>query len=217
MSKLIIANWKNNPASVAEAVKLAEETDCENFIICPPSQFLKNVASVIKKSSLGAQDLPESSTTEFKNLGVKYVILGHSDRRKLGETNEIISKKVNLALKEGFVPILCVGENWEEKQSGRKEEVLVEQMKSAVEGIYVAYEPVWAISTSGAGRGPDSPEEALETIKFLKKIMNAHFIYGGSVNSKNIGDFLKHEEIEGSLVGGASLNPEEVRKMLCYN
>lgn len=226
MNKLIIANWKNNPASVAEAVKLAEETDHENLVICPPMPFLKSVASVIKKSLLGAQDLPESSVVEFKNLGVKYVILGHSDRRKLGETNEMISKKMSVAIKEGFIPILCVGENWEEKQRGDKERVITNQIQSVFPSfiipnslfkIYIAYEPVWAISTSETGRGPDSPEEALETIKSLKKIVNAHFIYGGSVNSKNIGSFLKYDEIEGALVGGASLDPEEVRKMLCYN
>ncbi len=219
MSKIIIANWKNNPASVNEALKLAEETDHENLVICPPFQFLKSVASVLKKSSLGAQDLPESSIKEFNDLGVKYVILGHSDRRKLGETNEMIAQKMSMVIREGFIPILCVGENWEEKQSGRKEEVLRRQLESALQKleIFVAYEPVWAISTSGVGVGACSAEEALETIKFLKNIIDAHFLYGGSVNSKNIGDFLKYDEIEGVLVGGASLNPEEVRKMLCYN
>ncbi len=222
MQKLIVANWKNNPVSVAEAIKLAKETDHENLVICPPFNFLRDVASVIKKSPLGAQDLIESSVSELKSLGVRYVIIGHSDRRKLGETNEIIAQKIAIAVKEGFMPILCVGETWKEKQSGKKEEVLREQIKPASQKfeirnskfeIYVAYEPVWAISTSGSGQ-IDNPLESLETIKFLKELVNAHFLYGGSVTSKNIRDYLKYEEIEGALVGGASLLPEEILNMI---
>lgn len=215
MYKLIVANWKNNPATEEEAVNLAGKTDHENLVICPPLHFLKSVAGVVKKSPLGAQDLPESSAVELKNLGVKYVILGHSDRRSIGETNETIARKLSLALSLDFIPILCVGETWEEKQSGRKEEVLREQIKVVPSGsnIYVAYEPVWAISTSGSGQR-DNPVESLETIKFLKSLVQAHFLYGGSVASKNIGDYLKYEEIEGALVGGASLMPEEILSMI---
>lgn len=245
MAKIIIANWKMNPVSIEEAVELAQATDYENLVMCPPFPFLKAVGSVISKAKLGAQDLfwegpvgpftGEVSATELKKIGVQYVIIGHSERRKnLGETDEMVGKKFVAAVKNGLIPILCVGETWEEKQSGEKEKVLKEQIKTAFQKlkidppvgglklkIYVAYEPVWAISTSGVNSHPDRPEDTLETIAFIKKVLSElnynfdiKFIYGGSVNLQNAGDFLQHEEIEGALIGGASLKPEEMEKII---
>src|SRR3989338_10902093 len=106
MSKLIVSNWKAHPASAEEAVELAKATDYENFIICPPFKFLTDVALVLKKAKLGAQDF--TSEEELKKMGVSYVIVGHSDRRKAGETNEMIAEKVAQVLNAGMMPILCV-------------------------------------------------------------------------------------------------------------
>ena len=236
MSKLIIANWKMNPATEEEALELAKATDNENLVICPPFPFLKPVASVIKKSKLGAQDLfwegltgpytGEVSAAELKSVGVEYVIIGHSERRKvLGETNDVIAKKIVAAVKEDLIPILCVGETWEQKMADEKEIVLSDQIRIGLSlipkpytlnPIYIAYEPIWAISTGGRGVA-DHPSDTIMTISFIKKLLEklkydfaVHFIYGGSVSAKNAEDFLKQPEIEGALVGGASLKPEEM-------
>lgn len=232
--KLIIANWKMNPVSVAEAVELAKASDYENFVICPPYPFLQAVKSVIKKAKLGAQDLfwsgptgpytGEISAAELKNFGVEYVIIGHSERRKMGETNEMIADKVSAAVKEGLIPILCIGETLEEKKAGLREKVLSEQLKiglSLVVGhlslIYIAYEPVWAISTNPNAE-PDTPEETRKVLDFLKSnIQNLKsdiiFLYGGSVNADNIESFLQIPDISGALVGGASLKKDQLQKI----
>ena len=172
MSKLIVSNWKAHPASAEEAVELAKATDYENFIICPPFKFLTDVALVLKKAKLGAQDF--TSEEELKKMGVSYVIVGHSDRRKAGETNEMIAEKVAQVLNAGMMPILCVGENLEEKRAGQKEKVILEQVNIGLSlvgsrPIFIAYEPVWAISTSGSNEGPDKPENTLEVIKIINK------------------------------------------------
>ena len=241
MSKLIIANWKMNPSSVLEAIDLAKETDCEDSVICPPFPFIKDVGLVIKKAKLGAQDVfwknpagpftGEVSAAELKSLGVEYIIIGHSERRKLGETNEMISQKLTTVLETGLTPILCVGETLEQKNSGQKEKVISEQIKVGfskienwklkIENFYIAYEPIWAISVN-PGAEVDSPENTLKTIDFIKKELvklnidnaNISFLYGGSVNSINVESFLKHSNISGVLVGGASLKPEEINKII---
>ena len=229
-----------NPASVAEAIELAKATDHNNLVICPPLPFLKSVREVIKKARLGAQDLfwegptgpytGEVSAAELKNIGVEYVIIGHSERRKnLKESNDIIAKKVAAAVKGGLIPILCVGETWEQKMADEKEIVISDEIRIglslipkpyALNPIYIAYEPIWAISTNNRGVA-DYPDDTILTISFIKKLLEklnykfkTHFIYGGSVTSKNAADFLKHEEIEGALVGGASLRPEEMNIIL---
>jgi len=130
---LIIANWKMNPGSIKEAVFFAREIDAENLVICPPFPFLEAVHKAIKKSSLGAQDLfyedegaftGEVSARQLVDLGVKYVIIGHSERRRLGETDEIITKKVEAAIRNGITPILCVGETRSERDSGQSKKVI---------------------------------------------------------------------------------------------
>lgn len=237
MHKLIVANWKMNPSTEVEAVKLAEATDLEGVVICPPFPFLSAVAGAIKNAELGAQDVfwqesagpytGEVSAAELKNLCVSYVIIGHSERRaNLGETDEMVAKKIVSALRAGITPIICVGENLAEKQSGKKEDVLAREVKvglaeASKEGagkqIYIAYEPVWAISTSQNGtHEADTPEDTLGTIQFIKDELarlgykfDVKFLYGGSVSSRNAKDFLSKEGIHGALVGGASLRPEE--------
>ncbi len=230
MNKPLILNWKMNPETLREAVALAKASDFKNTVVVPPLPFLEEVGKVLKKAELGAQDLfwedkgaftGEVSAKELKDIGVKYVIIGHSERRhKLGETDEMIAKKLKAALENGLTPVLCVGETKKEKDAGQKEEVIKRQIekglslvsqKSKVKSqkLLIAYEPVWAIGTGD----PETPEGARETIQFIKKIISAKVLYGGSVNSENLADYLKFKEVDGALVGGASLNKEEVKKM----
>lgn len=249
MSKLIIANWKMNPASLTEAASLAKESDFESIVICPPFPFLEEVGSIIKKSKLGAQDLfwngpagpytGDVSAAQLKNIGVQYVIIGHSERRRLGETNEVIAQKLISVIKEDLIPILCVGETLEEKNSGQRDSVIRKQITTAIRQlsnsaiaqsaswqtnsiIYIAYEPIWSISNNPNAE-VDTPENTLEVISFIKKELITYnlqlttkFLYGGSVNSQNAEKFLSQEEISGVLVGGASLKPEEIKKITTF-
>lgn len=228
MPKIIIANWKLNPASLVEAEELAKTSDVEGLVICPPFPFLKSVAVVIKKSQLGAQDLfwedkgaytGEVSGSQLKDLGVKFVIVGHSERRQnLGETDEMVAKKIAATLQDGLTPILCVGETRAQRDAGETKEVIARELKiglslieNLIGNIIIAYEPIWAIGTGT----PDTPENMLEMVQFIQtKIKNAKVIYGGSVTSKNAEGFFKHQEIEGALVGGASLRGEEIKKIV---
>lgn len=240
MRKFIIANWKMNPNSPEAAEKLARETDISGLIIAPPFPFLEIVGRNLKNAELGAQDLfwenqggaytGEVSVEELKSLGVKYVIIGHSERRRnLGETDEMVAKKMKTALKASLTPILCVGESADERALGKTEEVVEKELKiglslignrkSEIGNLIVAYEPIWAIGTGH----PDTPQNMLNMVKYINKTIEKispelaegiHIIYGGSVTSKNAEDFLKHKEISGVLVGGASLKSEEITKIV---
>ncbi|MDP2695701.1 MAG: triose-phosphate isomerase [bacterium] len=234
MAKLIIANWKLNPATEKEAELLASGSDIEGLVLCPPFVFLEKASAELKKAQLGAQDLfwegvgpytGEISGGQLKEFGVKYVIIGHSERRQnLGETDEMVAKKIKAAVEKGLIPILCVGETKEEHDAGRAQEVVERELtiglsqltKSSIDQLTIvcAYEPIWAIGTGN----PDTPENAVAMAKFIKKtlVTSGHslsptVIYGGSVTSKNANDFFKHSEIEGALVGGASLKANEIK------
>ncbi len=227
MRKLIIANWKSNPGSPASAVKLARATDKKGVVITPPHVFLEHVAKVLKKSELGAQDVygaksgpytGEASLNQLKSLGVKYIILGHSERRKyLKESDELIALKVKAALKSGFKVVLCVGEGNAVRRQGiaASKKFVLSQLKYDIprkvpnNKLVVAYEPVWAISTS-KGAKPDTPERASEMISFIKKTLSKikpKVIYGGSIDASNAKAFLSQRSVDGVLVGGASLKP----------
>lgn len=238
--KIIVANWKMNPATEAEAAALARATDYEHVVICPPFIFLEAVAKTLQRATLGAQDLfwegptgpytGEVSARELKNLGVTHVIIGHSERRlNLGETNDMIAYKVAAAFTEGLTPILCVGETADQRNAGRKETIIAEEVKTGLsrlpaacttQSLYLAYEPIWAISTA-PGAAPDKPEDTVATIGFIKQQLASlpyqppvQFLYGGSVTPKNAADFLKYPEIAGALVGAASLNPEAINEIV---
>lgn len=238
--KIIIANWKSNPASLKEAVLLAQKTDRAvskyrniEVIIAPPLPFLAATKEVLKKTKLVAQNVfwsggpytGEVSPTQLKNLGVSYVIVGHSERKLyLGETDEMISKKVRAVLEAGMSVVLCVGER--ERVGNEIPAVVGEQLKKALKGVnkkfakrlIVVYEPVWAISTQLRAR-PDTPDSAFRAKLYIKRVLAGLYgrsvseairvIYGGSVNSKNISGFLREGKMEGALVGGASLNIQE--------
>jgi len=242
MQKLIVANWKMNPQSLKEAKRLFNSVKnwikrhsnvLKNIgiIICPPFVYLpgfalstSNLRHRTSNISLGAQDLfweekgaftGEISPKMLKNLGVEYVIVGHSERRKiLGETDEMINKKLKAAIKTKLKPILCIGETEKERTSGKTFQVLKNQLKKALNGtsnvklqtsnLIIAYEPVWAIGTGN----PCKPEDAKEVLLFLRKILKFPILYGGSVNSKIAKDYIE-VGFDGLLVGGASLDPKE--------
>lgn len=206
-------------------------------VITPPLPFLGGVGGVLKKVKLGAQDVfwaksgpytGEVSINQLKNIGAKYIIIGHSERKaNLGETDEMINKKIIAALAGGLKPILCIGEK-EKKDSAT---VIKDQLKKALLGVkktflkdlIIAYEPVWAISTT-PGAVVDTPDNAFRINIYIKKIISdlygreatemVKIIYGGSVNSSNAAGFLKDGQMDGALVGGASLKPEEFLKII---
>jgi triosephosphate isomerase len=249
--KTIIANWKMNPQTWAEAEQILdfvndylESRNEEEFslVFCPPFVFLEEVGKVLKTSHLehdaflGAQDIfwedagadtGEISGPMLKKLGVKYVIVGHSERRwKLGESDEVVNKKLKAVLRNEMVPVVCLGEKVRDDSF---KEFLKEQVEKTFAGLshdelekcIIAYEPIWAISSSPGAR-PDSPEESVKAIKTIWGAINklgggetwVPALYGGSVTSKNVADFIGQKEIDGVLVGGASVNKEEFVKIL---
>lgn len=219
--KIIIANWKSNAPDVSAwgSFPSFSKTD---VVICPPLQLLEAVSKTIPNVILGVQDTADVGETD-----AKYVIVGHSDRRKTGETDEIIAQKARESLGKGLKVILCVGEPKEIRALGFESaksfiSAQIEKDLNAVSAdlylnILIAYEPIWAISTS-PGAEADTPENAAEMIKFIKGILpelgRAKFIYGGSVTPENAAGFLGKREIEGALVGKASLDAEEFQKII---
>ena len=235
---MIAGNWKMN-TTVSEAVELVDEMlrglvgiDNVDMVICPPFTSLATVKKLIEGSpiKLGAQNIyfeeKGAYTGEISPLMLadlcEYVIIGHSERRQhFNETVEIVDKKVKAALKVGLKPILCIGERLEENEAGKTEEVLTEQLSSSsarmyyFSGLILAYEPIWAIGTGRAATG----EQANETIGFIRQHISGQYgkntardvriLYGGSVTADNIAEFMQQSEIDGALVGGASLKSAE--------
>jgi len=231
---MIAGNWKMN-TTVGEAVELVKAMQDEldkianvDKVICPPFVSLAAVRELIKGSSikLGAQNLffaeKGAYTGEISPLMVadlcEFVIIGHSERRQyFNETGEIVNKKIVAALKVGLKPILCIGERLEENEAGKTEEVVTEQLGSSlagigdINGLIIAYEPVWAIGTGRAATG----EQANETISLIRRniarlysdgiAQDMRILYGGSVTAANTTEFMEQPEIDGALVGGASL------------
>ena len=206
-------------------------TDVEK-VICPPFVSLSAVQGIIKGSSikLGAQNLyfkeKGAYTGEISPLMLaelcEFVIMGHSERRQyFNETGDIVNRKVKAALRFKLKPILCVGERLEENEAGGTKEVITEQLESSLANIdsandlTVAYEPVWAIGTGRAATG----KQANETIGFIRQSLvrlfseemaqKTRILYGGSVNADNAAEFMRQPEIDGALVGGASLKADQ--------
>jgi triosephosphate isomerase len=201
-------------------------------VICPPFVSLVGINMMLQNSSikLGAQNMYFESegayTGEVSPFMIRelceFVILGHSERRwYFGETDEIVNKKVKAALANELKPILCVGERLEENEAGKTQEVISRQLRGALNGVepvrdlVVAYEPVWAIGTGKAATG----KQAAATIQFIRDIVSElwnrsmgqdlRILYGGSVTSANVAEFVSLPEIDGALVGGASLKADE--------
>lgn len=241
LKKLIVANWKNYISNMAQAEGILEyinnyleslgEAREFSLVFCPPAEFLESVGKILAASHLehqavlGAQDMTE----DLKKFNVRYVIVGHSDRRyKLGESDETVNKKLKEVLENEMIPIVCIGERIRDKDF---KDFLKEQTLKTFDGVsaddiakcIIAYEPVWAISTNPDAK-PDTPESALESMKTIQNVLIGDkrlaisdlpiFLYGGSVSSKNIADFLKYDEISGALVGAASVDKEEFVRIL---
>ena len=230
----IAGNWKMNMTAesgkqlIAELKPLVKGAKCE-VALCVPAVLIPSMAKAVKgsKIKLGAQNVHwaesgaytgEISCTQLKEYGVKYAIIGHSERRQyFGETDEGVNKRALAALANDITPIICVGETLEEREGDETETVLSRQLTDGLKGIeditkvVIAYEPVWAIGTGKTA----TDEQAQETIKFIRKklgklfgVKNANKVriqYGGSMNAKNCKGLMAQPDIDGGLIGGASL------------
>lgn len=246
---LIAGNWKMNMVSsvakkfAKELVDNLKKVDNDRIVmIAPPFTALESVASVIKGSiiRLGAQNMNENEEGAFTgevsadmllDIGVEYVIIGHSERRHIyKETNDQINKKVLLALKKGLKPVLCVGELLSEREAGKTEAVIKEQIetnlsqvdKKDIGNVIIAYEPVWAIGTGKVA----TPEQAEEVHVFIRGLIkrlydenvanNMIIQYGGSVKADNIDGLMKKDNLDGALVGGASLKTDSFCRIVNF-
>lgn len=240
MKNIIIANWKLNPSNkkeakaIFEAIKKGSKKVKSDVVICPPFVYL----SILNGLVLGAQNVSseekgaftgETSPLMLKDLGVEYVLIGHSERRKyFCEIDLEINRKIKKSLSLKLKVVLCIGESEEEWKNGKKSEVLEKQLKEDLKGIskedfknvIVAYEPVWAIGTGNNC----SVDETMSSILFIRKVItdlynresadSLRVLYGGSVKSENSESYIKNAGANGLLVGGASLIAEEFVKII---
>ncbi|MFY4774920.1 triose-phosphate isomerase [Metabacillus sp. RGM 3146] len=247
MRKPIIAgNWKMNKVmseakSFVEEVKgLVPSSENVDSVICAPALFLDHLVEMTKGTDvkIGAQNMHfeengaftgEISPVALKDLGVEYVILGHSERRELfAETDETVNKKTVAAFKHGLTPIVCCGESLEEREANKTNELVGNQVKEALKGLsedqvkqtVVAYEPIWAIGTGKSSTAEDANEvcshiRSVIAEQFSKDVAEAVRIqYGGSVKPGNIKEYMSQSDIDGALVGGASLEAQSFLQLL---
>lgn len=235
---VIAGNWKMNK-NIVESVSLVKELKDfvrrikgVDIVVCPPFTSLWVVKEIINDTNihLGAQNMywetkgaftGEISPLMLKDVGCEYVILGHSERRQyFKEDSKEVAKKTEAALSVNLIPIVCVGENLEERESGETKAIIEQEIKalfskidSTLAGrIIVAYEPIWAIGTGKSS----SSQDANIIIKFIRELFSSEYgakiaeririLYGGSVDPKNISEFMNESDIDGALVGGASLH-----------
>lgn len=227
---IVAGNWKMN-LSLEAAIRLAADVVRETaddasrvrVVVCPPAVWLDAVSERVRRSevAIGAQNVHpadsgaytgETSTAMLADLGAAYAIVGHSERRQLfGESSTFVAEKVRACQAAGITPILCVGETLDERESGDAESIVLDQMVASLEGagddLVVAYEPVWAI---GTGRTA-SPEQAQAMHAALRTRLASMFdaripiLYGGSVKPANAAELFAQPDLDGALVGGASL------------
>lgn len=236
---LIAGNWKMNTdlaeaVRLASEVVRSVKSEGVAVALCPPFISLEAVAEIIRDTpiQLGAQNMHaaesgaytgEVSASMLKSVGCDYVILGHSERRTIfGETDEEVGEKVQAAYSNGLVPIICVGETLDEREQNKEYQVVERQLRAAIgttrfddpESLVIAYEPVWAI---GTGRTA-SPQQAQEIHAHIRKLLgeltpeiatDVQILYGGSVNPGNAAELFAQPDINGGLVGGASLKAED--------
>lgn len=242
--KIIIANWKMNPGTLKEAEflfkKIIQKVKIKKseLVFCPPILYLSKLRTLSRKVFWGAQNIfweesgpftGEISTSMIYDLGVRYVILGHSERRNLGEDNFLINKKIKASLIAGLVPILCIGEqvrDSEHEYLNFLKTQLLESLnnisKNSISKLIIAYEPIWAIGKNALREAKS--EEFREIKIFIRKVLSDKFgveivenikiIYGGSVNFKNVEDFLINGEADGFLVGRDSLQADKFLKII---
>lgn len=233
MKKLIAGNWKMNGSTASNAALvqalLSGSSDWQCMVaVCVPAPYLAQVQSLVAGTGidLGAQDVSqhesgaftgEVSASMLQDFGARYAIVGHSERRQYhGESDAVVALKAQRALAAGITPIVCVGETLAEREAGRTEEVVKRQLAAVIHTnghciseIVVAYEPVWAIGTGKTA----SPEQAQQVHAVLRGQLRAatahadrvHILYGGSMNAANAAQLLSQADIDGGLVGGASL------------
>ena len=243
---MIAGNWKMNKTpsetkALVEDLKKIENRSGAEVVVCPMTACLAAAAEALKGSKihLGAQNVHfadkgaytgEASAAALKELGVEYVIIGHSERRQyFGETDVTVNQRTLKALEAGLIPIVCVGESLEQKQQGITNEVVCLQTKVAllnvgekIDDVVIAYEPVWAIGTGLTA----TPEDANATIGAIRGAIREVFgeaadrvriLYGGSMNDKNAHDLMAQPEIDGGLIGGASLVAEKFSGVINFN
>lgn len=245
--KLIIANWKLNPETLKDAKKLftnikkvASKTQNVQTVICSPSVYISELSKMYSghRVEVGAQDVfwenkgsytGELSPTALKSVGAKYVIIGHSERRALGENNIDVNKKMIAALKAGLNVVLCVGESKRDSQAlylkflrEELESALESVLKNHIKNLIITYEPLWAIGKSADDAV--SSHQMHEMYIFIRKILtelygkniafNVPIIYGGSAEPDNVKELLDSGEIDGFLVGHASLKADQFNEIL---
>ncbi len=248
MRKPIIGgNWKMHLGTPNEAISLIKSLKSlikgiknVDIVIAPPFTVLESVVRELKKTdiSVSAQNMyfedkgaftGEISPLFLKSMGVKYVILGHSERRQIfGETDDLINKKIKKALKESLIPIVCIGENLNAREAGKTKEIIRNQMNFTFQDligqdmikIIIAYEPIWAIGTGKTA----TPKQAEEIHIFIRDILKEKYgenvadeiriQYGGSIKPNNAKSLFSRENIDGGLVGGASLNSESFYEII---
>ena len=248
MRKLIIAgNWKMYK-TITQAIELAnglkrelfELEDAIDIVICPAYTALSEAGEVIADSNiaLGAQDVyweregaftGEVSAPMLKDAGAKYVIIGHSERRQyFGETNETVNKKIKAALSCGLLPIVCVGENLEQRENNKTFAVLDDHLQNGfkdindaeIAKIVIAYEPVWAIGTGKTATSQQAQEAHEYISNLILKMYNKDIAedlrieYGGSVKPENIQELISQADVDGALVGGASLSIDSFARIV---
>lgn len=230
---LIMGNWKMNgsKASITELMAgVSAYTPKENveMAVCPPAVYLETVKSLAGSVSVGAQDVSahdsgaytgENAVSMLKEVGCQYTLVGHSERRQYhGESNELVAQKAHQAIKNGLVPVICIGETLEEREQNQTEAVLTKQLQAvfdevpaeSLEGTVIAYEPVWAIGT-GLAATADQVQLVHEFIR--KMLVNCRenlangvlILYGGSLKPANAKEILALNDVDGGLIGGASL------------
>jgi triosephosphate isomerase len=240
MRKTIVAgNWKMNSSKelvnvLVEGILSGMSGVSSEVILCAPFPYLSQVEALIDGSNLmlGAQNLSakpkgaftgEVSAEMIKDFGAEHVIVGHSERRSLyGETNDVVAEKTKAAIDASLKPILCVGESLEEREAGKTEAVVEEQLNAVIgligidafDSVVIAYEPVWAIGTGLTA----SPEQAQLVHLFIRNLLansndkiaqKTQIVYGGSMNAGNAADLISCPDIDGGLIGGAALKADD--------
>ncbi len=243
---LIAGNWKMHKtieeavSLVRELRENLRDVNDRDILVCPPFTAIKAVADELKNSNIkvGGQDVfwedsgaytGEISPDMLIDAGASYVIIGHSERRKyFGETNETVNRKVRKALEKGLTPIMCVGETLEEREAGKAFDVVTDHVLGGLEAlsseevrkVVIAYEPVWAI---GTGRTA-TPQDADAMHAHIRKLLDEKWgvgqeviiLYGGSVKPENIDSLMAMENIDGALVGGASLEADSFTRIVKF-
>lgn len=244
---LVVGNWKMHPIELADARKLfsgikkhVRNLKHTKTVVCPPFPYIQILSSAYRgeKVQFGAQDTfweregsytGEVSAPQLRDVGAEYIIVGHSERRALGETNEIVSKKVEAVLRARLTPILCFGEH-EHDEEGKYLDVISAQLKEGLSGVrakdipnvILAYEPIWAIG--GESDNAMTPHAIHQMTLFIRKVLRelydgpasekVRILYGGSVESTNVQSLVEEANVDGFLVGHASLNPTHFGNIL---